>query len=134
MKIGTTTIPFLPLAAVVLAMVLVVLVLWGVRRARRHPAPAAVPGARPARPAEPVQQPCAADWNGEAANGYATPPVPAERPRTVADIVAERGADTSPLPVVAAAAEAPPVPVSRTGAHATARFSSGSALTASPAR
>lgn len=110
MQIGTTTIPFLPLAAVVLAMLLVVLVLWGVRRARRHPAPAAVPGARPAvRAPEPEHQPCAADWTGEVANGYVPAPPPVERPRTVADVVAERRADTAPLPVVPPEAAAPGV-------------------------
>ncbi|RZT83636.1 hypothetical protein EV383_0447 [Pseudonocardia sediminis] len=119
MQIGTTTIPSLPLAAVVLAMLLVVLVLWGVRRARRHPAPAAVPGVRPAvRTPEPADHPCAADWTGEVANGYLTPPPPVERPRTVADVVAERRADTSPLPVVASAVAARPSPTPKAGAHA----------------
>lgn len=112
MQIGTTTVPFLPLAAVVVALLLVVLVLWGVRRARRHPAPAAVPGARTP---DTSLQPCDADWTGEAANGYAVPRHPAQRPRTVADVVAERGAGTAPSPGAAPPGYRAPAP---RGAHA----------------
>ena len=95
MQLGSFTIPPLALAAVVGAGVLVVLVLWGVWRVRRTPAPDPLPVARPDASERP--QPSAEDWTGEAAGGPADPPRPA-RPRTVADVVAERGGDTGPLP------------------------------------
>ncbi|WP_226361246.1 hypothetical protein [Pseudonocardia sp. ICBG1142] len=103
MQLGSFTVPVLPLAAVLGAGVLVVLVLWGVWRARRTSAPVPLPLEPPRTAADP--QPSYADWTGEAAGGPADPPPPA-RVRTVADVVAERGADTGPLPRVPAYAGA----------------------------
>ncbi|MEJ8282004.1 hypothetical protein [Pseudonocardia spirodelae] len=99
MQLGSFTLPPLPAVAVLGAGVLVVLVLWGVWRVRRTPAPAPLPLEPPRSVADP--QPSHADWTGEAAGGPADPPPPA-RARTVADAVAERGADTGPLPRVPA--------------------------------
>lgn len=95
MQLGSFTVPPLALAAVLGAGVLVILVLWGVWRARRTPAPEPLPVAPPETVGAPP--PCAEDWTGESAGGPADPPRPA-RPRTVADAVAERGADTGPIP------------------------------------
>lgn len=103
MQLGSFTVPVLPLVAVLGAGVLVVLVLWGVWRARRTSAPVPLPLEPPRTAADP--QPSYADWTGEAAGGPADPPPPA-RVRTVADVVAERGADTGPLPRVPAYAGA----------------------------
>lgn len=103
MQLGSFTVPVLPLAAVLGAGVLVVLVLWGVWRARRTSAPVPLPLEPPRTAVDP--QPSYADWTGEAAGGPADPPPPA-RVRTVADVVAERGADTGPLPRVPAYAGA----------------------------
>ncbi|OLL98956.1 hypothetical protein Ae706Ps2_3299c [Pseudonocardia sp. Ae706_Ps2] len=103
MQLGSFTVPVLPLVAVLGAGVLVVLVLWGVWRARRTSAPVPLPLEPPRTVADP--QPSYADWTGEAAGGPADPPPPA-RVRTVADVVAERGADTGPLPRVPAYAGA----------------------------
>lgn len=113
MQFGSSTVPLLPLAAVLGAGVLVLLVLWGAWRARRHPAPEPLPVSPPE---DRTVQPCAADWTGEAAGGPADPPRPS-RPRTVADVVAEQGADTGPLPVVPAAGGTTP-PGPRPGRHA----------------
>jgi hypothetical protein len=113
MQLGSFTVPVLPLVAVLGAGVLVVLVLWGVWRARRTPAPGPLPLEPPRATADP--QPSYADWTGEAAGGPADPPRPA-RARTVADVVAERGADTGPLPRVPAYAGA--VVASGAGRHA----------------
>lgn len=113
MQLGSFTVPLLPLVAVLGAGVLVVLVLWGVWRARRTPAPVPLPLEPPRTAADP--QPSHADWTGEAAGGPADPPRPA-RARTVADVVAERGADTGPLPRVPGYAGA--VVASGAGRHA----------------
>ncbi|WP_308817792.1 hypothetical protein [Pseudonocardia alni] len=113
MQLGSFTVPVLPLVAVLGAGVLVVLVLWGVWRVRRTPAPGPLPLEPPRAAADP--QPSHADWTGEAAGGPADPPRPA-RARTVADVVAERGADTGPLPRVPAYAGA--VVASGAGRHA----------------
>ncbi|GAA4965227.1 hypothetical protein WHI96_03015 [Pseudonocardia tropica] len=113
MQLGSFTVPVLPLVAVLGAGVLVVLVLWGVWRARRTSAPVPLPLEPPRTAADP--QPSSADWTGEAAGGPADPPPPA-RARTVADVVAERGADTGPLPRVPAYAG--PVVASGAGRHA----------------
>ncbi|MCM3845545.1 hypothetical protein ND486_04945 [Pseudonocardia sp. DR1-2] len=113
MQLGSFTVPVLPLVAVLGAGVLVVLVLWGVWRVRRTPAPGPLPLEPPRAAADP--QPSSADWTGEVAGGPADPPRPA-RARTVADVVAERGADTGPLPRVPAYAGA--VVASGAGRHA----------------
>ncbi len=98
MQLGTTAIPLLPAVAVGVAVVLAGLVLWGVRRVRRAPAPAETAADR-ADAAEPF--PSALDWTGEAAGGAADPPRP-RRPATVADAVAARRAETQALAAVAA--------------------------------
>ncbi|MEV1292787.1 hypothetical protein [Pseudonocardia sp. NPDC049635] len=90
MQLGSVTVPPLALAAVLGAVVLLVVwILRGAWGARRGPAHLPV-----APPAATGSQPCAEDWTGESAGGPADPPPPA-RPRTVADIVAERRIDTS---------------------------------------
>lgn len=102
MQLGTSTIPLLPAVAVGVAVVLGGLVLWGVFRVRR--ASDATPAlARTGGHEQP--EPGPRDWTGEAAGGAADPPPPA-RPRTVADAVAARGADTEPIAAVPA--EPPP--------------------------
>ncbi|MEQ3550946.1 hypothetical protein WIS52_10720 [Pseudonocardia nematodicida] len=95
MQFGSFTVPLLSLVAAG-AGVLVLLVVWGVWRARRIPAPAPLPVAPPDVPER--YHPSAEDWTGEGAGGPADPPRP-PRPRTVADVVAERRAGAFPAPV-----------------------------------
>ncbi|GAA1393788.1 hypothetical protein GCM10009613_40920 [Pseudonocardia kongjuensis] len=99
MQLGSVTVPPLALLAALGAAVLVVLVLWGVWRARSGPAPLPVAPPDIAGP-----QPCAEDWTGESAGGPADP-LPPARPRTVADIVAERHVGTVAERHVGAVAE-----------------------------
>lgn len=96
MQLGTWTIPLLPAVAVGVAVVLAVLVLWGVHCVR----------AASRTPAERLRyddhdEPQDRDWTGEAAGGAADPP-PAARRLTVADAVAARRADTQPIDAVPA--------------------------------
>ncbi|ANY06414.1 hypothetical protein AFB00_09045 [Pseudonocardia sp. HH130630-07] len=150
MQLGSFTVPPIAAAAVLGAGVLVILVLWGVWRARRVPAPAPLPVAPPVP--TPGPHPCAEDWTGERAGGPADPPAPV-RPRTVADAVAERGdargvdqpppdrnpADagspgtpSGPVPEPAAVQSTVPMPVpaAPTGRHAAAGPSPADTTTA----